>query len=144
MPFPLLLALVLGAAWAWKLFRLHLSSLPGSSFFVLRCNGALQGLIGAGVGTLAVCRALGIAGDVAFLRLEGQREDLVRFGASAALATSIPLVLVHLVALLVAWRWRKRDAVHALGFASGSWALAALLVSGLELGPGFFPRAASA
>ena len=97
---------------------------------------------GAGVGTLALCRAAGLASGTAFLQLEGQREDLVRFGASAALATSIPLVLVHMGAIVIAWRWRKRDAVQALGFAAGSWALAVLLVSGLELGPGFFPRSA--
>jgi hypothetical protein len=140
----LVVALMLGASWAWKLHDLHVRALPGNSFFVLRLNGALQGFIGLAVGVLAGARGLGLVTGNSVLELGGQRGELLRFGASAALATSIPLVLVHLGAMFLALRWRRRPAVLALGFASGTWALGALCVAGLELGPGFFPRASGA
>lgn len=133
------LAALLGGAWSFVIYRRHERALAGRSFFVLRVNGAFQSGIGMACALMACSRFLGLVIGSDSLALEGPRGEMVRLITGMLIATTIPLVLVHLMAIGLMWKLKRRSAVAELGVAVLSWSIGALFIAGLELGPGFVP-----
>lgn len=136
---PALLALLAGGAFGFLVHRRHGRALPGGRHFVLRLNGALQAGVGVTCALLALSRVIGVAADLPVLGLEGEQGEWVRLIAGIVLATTIPLVIVHLLEVGYMWTLKNRTAVSELGIAILAWSIGALGVAGLELGPGFVP-----
>ena len=132
-------AALAGGGWSLLIHRRHARVLPGGSFFVLRLNGAFQAGIGVVCAVLAMFRVIGLALGQDSLSLEGQDGEMARLLAGMSIATTIPLVVVHLMAIGLMWNLKRRPAVAELGIAVLSWSVGALGIAGLELGPGFVP-----
>lgn len=118
----------------------HRRALPGPFYLLLSANGALQGMIGGfGLGVAVLFGIDRLTGGALGLDEPGAMN--LRRGATAFLASGLPVVAIHLVYLLPAWAQRNRDAVLALSSGLVVWAIASLIVGLLIVLAEFYPGA---